>query len=315
MVSSPRSTIGRNLSVALAGGLLACASLTVQLSASAVTAAVGQTFAPDAADSCTPRHADTTLEIFQTARADGTSYAVPHDGVVTSWAFHGSDAQDTFVTMRVYRPEPTGTPNGGPDQFLPVGDGGPVAPRDGDQQFVTLTRIPVKSGDIIGLLGTQFAGLPAGRCASTGGIGDTYRFLQGTAPTDVGVVGSYVETSGLKIDVSAVVEPDVDGDGYGDETQDACPRLASTQAPCPVPHTRITRRPASPTTLRQARFRFTSDVVGATFQCRLDAHLPFICTSPLTVRVRPGRHTFRVSAHANRAADPTPATARWRVRR
>jgi hypothetical protein len=297
------------------GGLAAGATLLAQLAASAVTTTVGQTFVPDAADSCTPRHADTSLELFQTARADGTSYAVPHDGVITSWSFHGSDAQDTFVTMRVYRPEPAGTPDGGPDQFMPVGDGGPVAPHNGDQELVTRTRVPVKSGDIIGLLGTQFAGLPAGRCASTGGTGDTYRFLQGTVPTDVGVVTNYVETSGLKIDVSAVVEPDVDGDGFGDDTQDACPRLASTQDACPIPNTKITKHPVSPTHNRTARFRFTSDVAGATFRCKLDAHPYKSCTSPHLVDVRPGRHTFQVRAHANQATDATAAKIRWRVLR
>jgi hypothetical protein len=32
--------------------------------------------------------------------------------------------------------------------------------------------------------------------------------------------------------VAATIEPDVDGDGFGDETQDQCPSQASTQGPC-----------------------------------------------------------------------------------
>jgi hypothetical protein len=32
--------------------------------------------------------------------------------------------------------------------------------------------------------------------------------------------------------VQATIEPDADGDGYGDETQDQCPTQASTQGPC-----------------------------------------------------------------------------------
>jgi hypothetical protein len=31
-----------------------------------------------------------------------------------------------------------------------------------------------------------------------------------------------------------VIEPDADNDGYGDETQDKCPQLATVQALCPV---------------------------------------------------------------------------------
>ena len=41
------------------------------------------------------------------------------------------------------------------------------------------------------------------------------------------VVGNY------RVPVSAVVEPDVDGDGYGDETQDGCPQSAASRAECP----------------------------------------------------------------------------------
>src|SRR5690606_7431051 len=34
--------------------------------------------------------------------------------------------------------------------------------------------------------------------------------------------------------VTAVVEPDADGDGFGDETQDLCPAAAPLQGPCPI---------------------------------------------------------------------------------
>ena len=36
-----------------------------------------------------------------------------------------------------------------------------------------------------------------------------------------------------RVAVSAVVEPDVDVDGFGDETQDKCPQSAAFQAACP----------------------------------------------------------------------------------
>lgn len=35
--------------------------------------------------------------------------------------------------------------------------------------------------------------------------------------------------------VTALVEPDADGDGYGDETQDGCPQSAATATECPPP--------------------------------------------------------------------------------
>lgn len=37
----------------------------------------------------------------------------------------------------------------------------------------------------------------------------------------------------IRIPVVASIEPDADGDGYGDETQDGCPQSAAYQGPCP----------------------------------------------------------------------------------
>jgi hypothetical protein len=316
MRSRTRVLGGRSRRLAAVGGIGVGVALTAQLSATAVTTSVGQTLKPDAANSCIPAGPlNTSLELFQTSRADGTSYVIPGDGVITSWSFQGSDVQGSQVTLRVFRAQPTGTPDAGPDRFAPVGDGGPIQVVGDNQEFVFPARLSVKAGDVVGLRSEKIGLRFAGTCAATGGIGDTYRLLAGTAPTGVGVFASYAETSGLKIDVAAKVEQDVDGDGYGDDTQDACPRLRSTQKACPIPKTTITRRPPSPTRHHTARLRFTSNVAGATFRCKLDAHRYKSCTSPHVFTVRPGRHTFLVRAHANRATDPTPARARWRVTR
>ena len=50
--------------------------------------------------------------------------------------------------------------------------------------------------------------------------------------TDEPVVFQQV-VGNFRVPVSAVVEPDVDGDGYGDETQDRCPQSAASRAECP----------------------------------------------------------------------------------
>ena len=60
--------------------------------------------------------------------------------------------------------------------------------------------------------------------------------------------------SGTTLLVSGVIEPDADNDGYGDETQDACPAEASLHvAPChadiALDHDRA-RRSASSTATR-----------------------------------------------------------------
>lgn len=43
-----------------------------------------------------------------------------------------------------------------------------------------------------------------------------------------------VEEVGIGIPVTAISEPDLDQDGYGDETQDGCPRSAAIQGGCPT---------------------------------------------------------------------------------
>lgn len=58
-------------------------------------------------------------------------------------------------------------------------------------------------------------------------------------PAD-GAETSYVTPlAGVGPWVEALVEPDADRDGFGDETQDRCPNDAATQAPCPVAPVRV----------------------------------------------------------------------------
>lgn len=84
------------------------------------------------------------------------------------------------------------------------------------------------------------------------------------------------------------------------------------------PDTRITRGPAKRvgTAKKRAtvRFRFRSPGAAARFQCKLDRRPFRRCKSPKRLRVKPGRHVFRVRAvDAGGNADPTPAKRRFRV--
>jgi hypothetical protein len=91
-----------------------------------------------------------------------------------------------------------------------------------------LTRIPVQQGDLLALVGSN-----ALSCR-TEDIGDKTLYFPGTPG-----VGGVIETraqpfSGTQLPVVAKIEPDVDSDGYGDETQDKCPQSAAYQGACPV---------------------------------------------------------------------------------
>jgi hypothetical protein len=90
-------------------------------------------------------------------------------------------------------------------------------------------RIAVPAGARFGL----FAPAPSGAliCESLK-PGDLMGFHSGNLiSTDAPEV--FGPAPSARVAVSAVVEPDADGDGFGDETQDKCPQSAAFQAACP----------------------------------------------------------------------------------
>lgn len=89
------------------------------------------------------------------------------------------------------------------------------------------SRVPVQAGDYLGIAGSPFAAW-----CETKDPADTYAAATGGTP--VGSSFRVERSSGLQVPIVARVEPDADGDGYGDETQDGCPQSAAYQTPCPV---------------------------------------------------------------------------------
>ncbi len=63
-----------------------------------------------------------------------------------------------------------------------------------------------------------------------------------------------------------------------------------------APTTTIDKHPRKRTRRHRARFHFASDEGGTSFKCRLDDRRFRKCDSPKKVRVRTGKHTFRVRA-------------------
>lgn len=84
-------------------------------------------------------------------------------------------------------------------------------------------RIPVQAGDLLGLHGpveTLYCG------------GGPSALFDGAIA--VGETKAFATEGAIKPPVSAVVEADVDGDGYGDQSQDDCPSSALFQTDCPL---------------------------------------------------------------------------------
>ena len=90
-------------------------------------------------------------------------------------------------------------PTGSADEYTKVAESATEAFAEGFNVYPA--RIPVQAGDVLGLYGPV----------------ETY-FCEG----------------GFGPPVSAVVEADVDGDGYGDSRQDGCPESALFQTDCPL---------------------------------------------------------------------------------
>ena len=93
----------------------------------------------------------------------------------------------------------------------------------------------------------------------------------------------------LKLGVSAVVEPDADGDGFGDETQDACPAAPDRHvAPCsgPVADIGVEQQPdgfLNSDEMKPGRFvTITVSDTGHGIDAATRAHIfePFFSTKP-----------------------------------
>lgn len=87
--------------------------------------------------------------------------------------------------------------------------------------------------------------------------------------------------------------------------------------PAPVPNTKLGVHPGSRVTTKQSKlkvkFGFSSDVAGATFQCKLDKGSFKPCKSPKTYKVKPGQHKFSVRAVGPGGTDASSATFKFKV--
>lgn len=154
------------------------------------------------------------------------------DSVITMWSVEaGRELASLPLRLEVYEP------SGEPGEYKKSGESRmeTVGPFLGN---VFQTRIPVEGGEHVGLYGPQGTFVCTGeekavslRSEGGGEIGETRLF---TTETEIGTP------------VGARVEPDRDGDGFGDQTQDRCHETASRGSDCPigvsVTHVEVRRR-------------------------------------------------------------------------
>jgi hypothetical protein len=87
------------------------------------------------------------------------------------------------------------------------------------------TRIPVQAGDFVGLHGPLETFICGGQENATSAL------FEGSIA--LGETKAFKAESGVRSPVAATVERDVDGDGYGDASQDRYPESALFQTSCP----------------------------------------------------------------------------------
>jgi hypothetical protein len=79
--------------------------------------------------------------------------------------------------------------------------------------------------------------------------------------------------------------------------------------PAPQLIVKLRRRPPSQTTDRTPTFRFSANVAGSSFECKIDGRPLRRCKSPLTLsRLSYGGHVFKV-----RAVSPQGVKSRFAV--
>ena len=150
---------------------------------------------------------------------------IPVSGVISKWTFNGPPGLPAgLISQRLKILRSVGS-----KQFQVVGESALSSISEGLNTFST--RVPVLAGDVIGTNGS-YEGSSFTFYCQTGNPGDRLGVIQGNPA--VGSVATETEGGpGYQVPVTVFVEPDADNDGYGDETQDACPQSAALQTLCP----------------------------------------------------------------------------------
>jgi hypothetical protein len=173
-------------------------------------------------DPCLGDHASSysAATLFQISAPESPfPQASPTDGVVTKWRTTISLVAPMFEALRVVRITE-------PQKALLVGESSQETLAPGTNVFDT--RIPIKAGDHLGLFTFWKGGVPYCTASS---MADVFGGFEGNvAPGSTVGFGEF--PGEYRIPVTAVIEPDADRDGYGDETQDKCPQSAEFHDAC-----------------------------------------------------------------------------------
>jgi RTX calcium-binding nonapeptide repeat (4 copies) len=195
--------------------LVAAAGLMAAPSGASAATRVGQTVDPSSSN-CIP---DTFLQ----SVSPGNRFRVPFDGVITSWSFLGGGVVPSPLKLKVGRV--------GTDSLSIVGESAFETPA-ANQLNTFSTRVPAHARDVIGFYFPSPFDLAQCAAIRQPGYSDVIAFgndiLPGASSPTI------TDKAQGHLDVSAILEPDCDKDGLGDETQDkdlsTCPTCKGKRA-------------------------------------------------------------------------------------
>ncbi len=201
-------------------GFLAALSLAAIASPASASVTIGQ-LAPSLPSSETSADTDRA----QPSVTAGNSYVVPAIAGITTWTLtswsHNAAADvGQELTMKVFRKVAD------PLTYTVVGHDGP-RPLTPSIVNTFRTSLPVKSGDVLG----NNSKSPVDNGSYFTAPGDSPISINpGLADGQSGIFA--LEAVEARLNISAVLEPDCDQDGLGDETQDT--NLSACVAPAPA---------------------------------------------------------------------------------
>ena len=187
--------------------IVGCGLLLAPGTSSAATT-LGQTFTPGSCGEET---------YIQTATPPGApSYTAPFDGVITQWSYQSDSTPPPTIRLKVAQDFGGGT--------LKIVAESAVENIAANTLNAYQSRISMPAGTDLG----EYIHTDCSR------EDDTYTdYFLDPPELSVGATSSAFHQEGFQQDISAVLEPDADHDGFGDETQDQCPTNGTTQGPCP----------------------------------------------------------------------------------
>lgn len=287
--------------------------------------------APDAATCLVlsnPHSCTVALSALPADREAPGGVSAPADGVVVGWKVRsGPQAEPRSVRLHVL--EGNSSVALGPLETLETSA----------STYSFAARIPVDKGDRLALDFPEVPAFVTVPVISMGGAdGSSFDIWVPMLAAGATQAPTFDEAASTELLLSATLEPDVDGDGWGDETQDKCPGQDDPTNACPPPKggpppppgetpLPLPTEPTTPDTKlgkggpkgtigkAKATFRFSATVAGSTFHCKLDKKTWKPCKSPKTYRgLKEGRHTFKVRAvGVSGLIDSTPAKRSFKV--